>query len=102
VRWSIHLHNILGLGIANALAAWEVGVATLESSIAGLGGCPYAPYPGGNVATEELVYLFDQLGVNTGINLGKLMETREFVRGIVGEKPKKQVGHPEEKSPQES
>ncbi|MBI5969161.1 MAG: hydroxymethylglutaryl-CoA lyase [Deltaproteobacteria bacterium] len=97
VRWSIHLHNILGLGIANALAAWEVGVTTLESSIAGLGGCPYAPYPGGNVATEELVYLFNKLGVHSGINLDKLMEARDFVRSIVGEKPKKQVGHPEEK-----
>lgn len=98
VTYSIHLHNILGLGIANALAAWEAGVWVMESSIAGLGGCPYAPYPGGNVPTEELVYLFNKLGVNTGINLDKLIEAREFVRSIVGEKPKKQIGHPEEKS----
>jgi hydroxymethylglutaryl-CoA lyase len=98
IRWSIHLHNIMGLGIANALAAWESGVTTFESSIAGLGGCPYAPYPGGNVATEELVYMFDKLGVRTGIHLDKLIAARNFVRSIVGEKPKKQVGHPGEKS----
>jgi len=97
-RWSIHLHNILGLGIANALVAWEAGVTVFESSIGGLGGCPYAPYPGGNVATEELVYMFNKLGVNTGIHLDKLIEVRDFVRSIVGESPKKQVGHPEEKS----
>lgn len=97
MRWSIHLHNILGLGIANALAAWEAGVTILESSISGLGGCPYAPYPGGNVATEELVYMFDKLGVQTSINLDKLIKARDFVRTIVGEKPEKQVGHPDEK-----
>jgi len=98
VQYSIHLHNIMGLGMANALAAWESGVATFESSIAGLGGCPYAPYPGGNVATEELVYMFDKLKVRTGINLDKLIEARDFVRTIVGEKPKKQAGHPDEKA----
>lgn len=97
VQYSIHLHNILGLGMANTLAAWESGVTTFESSIAGLGGCPYAPYPGGNVATEELVYLFDQLDVKTGIRLDKLMGVRDFVRAVVGENPKKQVGHPGEK-----
>ena len=96
-RWSIHLHNILGLGIANALAAWETGIAVFESSIAGLGGCPYAPYPGGNVATEELAYMFDKLNVSTGVDLDKLMETRNWVRSIVGENPEKQVGHPKEK-----
>jgi len=93
-RWSIHLHNILGLGIANALAAWECGVTVFESSIAGLGGCPYAPYPGGNVATEELVYMFNKLGVSTGIDLDRLVAARDWVRSIVGEKPPKQVGHP--------
>lgn len=94
IRWSIHLHNILGLGIANALAAWETGVNVFESSIAGLGGCPYAPYPGGNVATEELVFIFNKLGVDTGIDLNKLIEARNFIRSIVGENPEKQVGHP--------
>ena len=94
MKWGIHLHNILGLGIANALAAWEMGITTFETSIAGLGGCPYAPYPGGNVATEEMVYMFNKLGVKTGINLEKLMAARDFVRSIVGENPEKQVGHP--------
>ena len=83
VNWGIHLHNVLGLGIANALAAWESGIATFESSVAGLGGCPYAPHPGGNIATEELVYLMAILGVDTGINLDKLLEVRDFVRSII-------------------
>ena len=83
VNWGIHLHNILGLGMANALAAWESGIATFESSVAGLGGCPYAPHQGGNIATEELVYLMATLGVDTGIDLGKLLETRDFVRSVV-------------------
>ena len=83
VNWGIHLHNIMGLGMANALAAWESGIATFESSVAGLGGCPYAPHPGGNIATEELVYLMATMGVDTGIDLGKLLETRDFVRSVV-------------------
>lgn len=94
VRWGIHLHNILGLGMANALAAWESGIRIFESSIAGLGGCPYAPHPGGNIATEELVYLLNRLGVETGISLDKLIMTRELLHSIIGEKPKKQSGHP--------
>ena len=98
VTYSVHLHNILGLGMANAFAAWESGVRIFESSIAGLGGCPYAPHPGGNIATEELVYMFDKLGVRTGIRLEKLLEARDFLRAIVGEKPRLQVGRPDEKS----
>lgn len=94
ISWSIHLHDILGLGIANAFVAWEVGIRVSESSIAGLGGCPYALYPGGNIATEELVYMFHKLGVKTGIDLNRLIETRDFVRSVVGEDPVKQVGHP--------
>lgn len=96
VRWGIHLHDILGLGIANSLVAWESGITVFESSIAGLGGCPYADHPGGNVATEHLVYLFHKLGVDTGIDLDKLIKAREFVLSIVGEHLEKQIGHPSE------
>ena len=92
VKWGIHLHDILGLGMANALAAWESGIRIFESSIAGLGGCPYAPHPGGNIATEELVYLLNRLGENTGINLDKLLETRDVLHSIIGDRPKKQTG----------
>jgi hydroxymethylglutaryl-CoA lyase len=96
VSWGIHLHDILGLGIANSLVAWESGIRVFESSIAGLGGCPYADHPGGNVATEHLVYLFHKLGVDTGIDLDKLIKAREFLLSIVGEHPEKQIGHPSE------
>jgi hydroxymethylglutaryl-CoA lyase len=94
VKWGIHLHDILGLGMANAFAAWESGIRIFESSIGGLGGCPYAPQPGGNIATEELVYLLSRLGVDTGVSLDKLHETREALYSVIGDRPRKQTGHP--------
>ncbi len=96
VKFTIHLHDILGLGVANAYAAYEAGITDFDSSIAGLGGCPYAVHPGGNVATEKLVNMFEGMGVETGINLEKVIETADYVRSVVGENPEKQVGHPEE------
>lgn len=75
----IHLHNTFGLGLANALAAYEAGIRTFDSSQAGLGGCPYAPGATGNVVTEDLVYMFESMGVKTGVDLGKLMEGRRIL-----------------------
>lgn len=77
----VHLHNTFGLGLANALAAYEAGLRTFDASQAGLGGCPYAPGATGNVVTEDLVYMFESMGVRTGIDLEKLMEGR----GILAE-----------------
>jgi hydroxymethylglutaryl-CoA lyase len=71
-----HLHNTRGLGLANCLAAYDVGVRTFDASLAGLGGCPYAPGASGNVVTEDLVFMFEAMGVPTGINLERLIAAR--------------------------
>jgi len=81
-----HLHNTRGLGLANALAAYEAGVRTFDSSLGGLGGCPYAPGASGNVVTEDLVFMFEAMGVSTGIDLDLLIAARGPLRaGLPGE-----------------
>ncbi|MGC4397751.1 hydroxymethylglutaryl-CoA lyase [Hydrogenophaga sp. T2] len=81
-----HLHNTRGLGLANCLAAHDAGVRTFDSSQGGLGGCPYAPGASGNVVTEDLVFMFEAMGVRTGVDLDRLMAAREFLRaGLPGE-----------------
>jgi hydroxymethylglutaryl-CoA lyase len=81
-----HFHDTRGLGLANALAAYEVGVRAFDSSMAGLGGCPYAPGASGNVITEDLVFMFESMGVSTGIDIEKLLVAREIlVKAIPGE-----------------
>ena len=81
-----HLHNTRGLGLANCLAAYEEGVTSFDSSMGGLGGCPYAPGASGNVVTEDLVFMFEAMGVDTGINLEQLFKARESLRlGLPGE-----------------
>ena len=78
-----HLHNTRGLGLANALAAYEEGVRHFDSSMGGLGGCPFAPGASGNVITEDLVFMFESMGVPTGISLEKLFRARDvLVKGI--------------------
>ena len=81
-----HLHNTRGLGLANCLAAYDVGVRTFDSSLGGLGGCPYAPGASGNVVTEDLVFMFEAMGVKTGVNIDKLMLARgPLMAGLPGE-----------------
>jgi hydroxymethylglutaryl-CoA lyase len=81
-----HMHNTRGLGLANCLTAYEVGVRTFDSSLGGLGGCPYAPGASGNVVTEDLVFMFEAMGVSTGIDLPQLMAAREPLKaGLPGE-----------------
>lgn len=72
-RMAMHFHDTRGMAVANTLAALELGVATFDSSAGGLGGCPYAPGASGNVATEDLVYLFESLGIETGVDLDALV-----------------------------
>ena len=74
-----HFHNTRGLGLANALAAYEEGVRAFDSSLGGLGGCPFAPGASGNVITEDLVFMFESMGVSTGVNLDKLMLARKMM-----------------------
>jgi len=76
----VHLHNTRGLGLANVLAAFEEGITTFDSSLGGLGGCPTAPGASGNIVTEDLVFMFESMGVDTGIDLEALMATRDLVR----------------------
>lgn len=81
-----HMHNTRGLGLANCLAAWDVGVRAFDSSLAGLGGCPHAPGASGNVVTEDLVYMFEAMGVATGIDLPALLAARDPLQaGLPGE-----------------
>ena len=74
-----HFHNTRGLGLANAVAAYEEGVRSFDSSLGGLGGCPFAPGASGNVITEDLVFMFEAMGVSTGIDLDKLMAARKLM-----------------------
>lgn len=81
-----HLHNTRGLGLANCLAAFEEGVRTFDSSHAGLGGCPFAPGASGNVVTEDLVFMFEAMGVHTGVDVQRLVQAREVLgQGLPGE-----------------
>ncbi|MFO1267823.1 MAG: hydroxymethylglutaryl-CoA lyase [Rubrivivax sp.] len=81
-----HMHNTRGLGLANCLAAWDVGVRTFDSSQGGLGGCPYAPGASGNVVTEDLVFMFEAMGVRTGVDLERLIAARAALQaGLPGE-----------------
>ena len=81
-----HMHNTRGLGLANCLAAFDVGVRTFDASLAGLGGCPYAPGASGNVVTEDLVFMFEAMGVSTGVDIARLMAARQpLAAGLPGE-----------------
>jgi hydroxymethylglutaryl-CoA lyase len=81
-----HMHNTRGLGLANCLAAWDVGVRTFDASLGGLGGCPYAPGASGNVVTEDLVFMFEAMGVDTGVDIDRLIAARDELRaGLPGE-----------------
>ena len=76
---SVHLHNTYGLGLANALAAYEEGIEVFDSSQAGLGGCPASPGASGNIVTEDLVFMFESMGVDTGVDLEALMACRSLL-----------------------
>jgi hydroxymethylglutaryl-CoA lyase len=82
-----HFHNTRGLGLANALAAYEEGVRHFDSSMGGLGGCPFAPGASGNVITEDLVFMFEAMGIATGISLDKLFEARAILVQGIPEEP---------------
>jgi hydroxymethylglutaryl-CoA lyase len=82
-----HFHNTRGLGLANALAAFEVGVRNFDSSMGGLGGCPFAPGASGNVITEDLVFMFESMGASTGIDLEKLFKAREILVSAIPDEP---------------
>jgi hydroxymethylglutaryl-CoA lyase len=87
-----HYHDTYGQALANIYASLELGVATFDASVAGLGGCPYAKGASGNVATEDVVYLLHGLGIRTGIDLDKVVETGEWICAVLGREPGSKAG----------
>ena len=80
----IHVHNTRGLGLANVLAGLEAGLTTVDSSLGGLGGCPYAPGATGNICTEELVHMLDLMGFNTNMQIDTLLECSKDLQSLIG------------------
>jgi len=85
--YGLHLHDTMGLGLANALAGLEEGIRAFDSCLGGLGGCPYAPGASGNVVTEDLVFMLESMGYETGIDLAKLMTARRLLHDGLPEEP---------------
>lgn len=79
----LHLHNTRGLGLANVLAGLESGITTFDASLGGLGGCPFAPGASGNIVTEDLVFMLEAMGIETGIDLSRLIQAREILRSAL-------------------
>jgi hydroxymethylglutaryl-CoA lyase len=83
---ALHLHDTRGTALANALIGLSMGITTFDSSIGGLGGCPYAPGAAGNLATEDLIYMLNGMGVKTGVELNRLVEAGELAQELIGRK----------------
>lgn len=83
-RLAVHFHDTWGMALANIYAVLEQGIATVDSAVAGLGGCPYAKGASGNAATEDVVYLLQGLGIECGVDLYKLAEAGRFISGVLG------------------
>jgi hydroxymethylglutaryl-CoA lyase len=84
---TLHLHNTRGLGLANVLAGLEEGITTFDASLGGIGGCPFAPGASGNIVTEDLVFMLNSMGYDTGIDLEKLLKVREIVAAALPDEP---------------
>jgi len=90
-KLSIHCHDTYGQAITNILSSVEKGIKNIDSSVAGLGGCPYAPGASGNVPTEDIVYCLHRLGIKTGVDLNRLMEVSKLISKILGRKNQSKV-----------
>ena len=86
-RLAVHFHDTFGLGLANILSVIEEGIHTVDSAVSGLGGCPYAEGASGNVATEDVLYMLDSMGIKTSINLNKVLEASWFIADVLGRDP---------------
>ena len=86
-RLAMHFHDTRGTALANVLAALQLGISIFDSSAGGLGGCPYAPGASGNLATEDLLYMLHGIGIETGVDLGKVVEASTFLAGVLGKAP---------------
>lgn len=97
---ALHFHDTRGTALANVLTALEYGLSTFDASAGGLGGCPYAPGATGNLATEDLVYMLDGLGIETGVSLARLVATSRFMEGHLGRPlPSRYLAAMRERSP---
>ena len=94
---AIHLHDTRGLGSANAYAAYRAGVRIFETAASGIGGCPFAPGAAGNLATEDLVYLFERMDISTGIDFEKLLDAADFAAILSSKNPLGRIRHVERK-----
>ena len=90
-RLALHFHDTYGQALANILACLDLGVAAVDSAVAGLGGCPYAKGATGNVATEDVVYMLDGMGIRTGVDLGKVAAAGRMISGVLGRPPVSKV-----------
>jgi hydroxymethylglutaryl-CoA lyase len=81
---AVHFHDTRGTALANILVAVEMGITTVDSALGGLGGCPYAPGASGNVATEDVIYMLEEMGIRTGVDLDKLVQASHLVSTLVG------------------
>ena len=91
VRLAAHFHDTYGQALANLLAVMQQGVAVIDTAVAGLGGCPYAKGASGNVATEDVLYMLDGLGIETGIDMEKLLAASQFISSVIGRVPASKV-----------
>jgi hydroxymethylglutaryl-CoA lyase len=91
-RLAGHYHDTYGQALANIYASLELGVRTFDASIAGLGGCPYAKGATGNVATEDVVYMLQGMGLDTGVDLDRLVEVGQWICGVLGKQPASRAG----------
>ncbi|MBK8065078.1 MAG: hydroxymethylglutaryl-CoA lyase [Betaproteobacteria bacterium] len=87
-----HYHDTYGQALANIYASLELGVATFDASVAGLGGCPYAKGASGNVATEDVLYMLEGLGIETGVDLGAVVDIGQWICGVLGKEPASKAG----------
>lgn len=94
---AIHLHDTRGLGSANAYAAYRAGVRIFETAASGIGGCPFAPGAAGNLATEDLVYLFERMNISTGVDIEKLLDAADYAAILSSKNPLGRIRHVERK-----
>ncbi|MCG7346493.1 hydroxymethylglutaryl-CoA lyase [Sporosarcina sp. ACRSL] len=99
---AIHLHDTRGLGLANAYAAYQAGVRIFETSASGIGGCPFAPGAAGNLATEDLVYLFERMNIPTGVDFQKLLGVADYAASLSTKNPLGRIRHVEKQREKEN
>ncbi len=90
-RIALHCHDTYGQALANILTSLDYGISVFDASVGGLGGCPYAPGASGNVATEDVLYMLDGMGIETGADLDAIVDTAWFISGILGREPRSKV-----------